>query len=520
MIKKTTAKGTGALSTFLFRFMLLAAVFFATAAQPVARARPPGGGPPPEARMACSGRSSGSECSFQAPHGTVSGTCLSMRGESVCVPSGGPEGQGSQDRGRSVRLDSGLQGPPSSLSFGRRDSNTPQADRRVVFRTRVYPPPEHPLEAVSRIPDTGQDRCFNETREIRCPEEGEPFFGQDANYAGSEPAYRDNGDGTVTDLNTGLMWSKAVDPAKVSLVEARKIAEEMNLGGYRDWRVPGIKELYSLMDFRGYTGLPERGDRSAGIPANAIPFIDTDYFDFSYGDTSSGERYIDAQWVSDTEYVSTTMGGSRTLFGVNFADGRIKGYGYERPGGRREKKFFVRFVRGPVYAQNDFEDHQDGTVTDHGTGLMWTRRDNGHAVSWKEALQYAENLTMAGHSDWRLPNAKELQSIVDYTRSPDTTYSPALDPVFQSSRITNEGGQPDFPYYWTSTTHLDGPNPGSDAAYIAFGRAIGQMAGRVMDVHGAGAQRGDPKTGEPSIGFGPQGDARRVRNYVRCVRNA
>ena len=62
----------------------------------------------------------------------------------------------------------------------------------------------------------------------------------------------------------------------------------------------------------------------------------------------------------------------------------------------------------------------------------------------------------------------------------------------------------------------------SGAAYIAFGEAQGQMFGTLMDVHGAGAQRSDPKTGNaadyPQY-FGPQGDVRYVFNYVRAVRN-
>ena len=44
-----------------------------------------------------------------------------------------------------------------------------------------------------------------------------------------------------------------------------------------------------------------------------------------------------------------------------------------------------------------------------------------------------------------------------------------------------------------------------------------------MDVHGAGCQRSDPKNGDPSdypTGLGPQGDARRINNYVRCVRSS
>ena len=61
------------------------------------------------------------------------------------------------------------------------------------------------------------------------------------------------------------------------------------------------------------------------------------------------------------------------------------------------------------------------------------------------------------------------------------------------------------------------------AVYIAFGEALGYMGGQWTDVHGAGAQRSDPKLGDPndwSEGNGPQGDAVRIYNYVRCVRDS
>jgi hypothetical protein len=211
------------------------------------------------------------------------------------------------------------------------------------------------------------------------------------------------------------------------------------------------------------------------------------------------------------------MNGDETLFGVNFADGRIKGYGYRNAQGKREKKFYARYVRGGPYCVNDFRDNGDGTISDLSTGLTWCRSDSGRAMTWGRALEYAESMVFAGHDDWRLPNARELQSIVDYSRSPDTTGSGAIDPVFSISEIKNEAGERDFPWFWTSTTHLDGPRPGSAAVYVAFGRALGKMRGRIMDVHGAGSQRSDPKIGKTAF-RGPQGDLLRITNYVRCVR--
>lgn len=374
-----------------------------------------------------------------------------------------------------------------------------------------------PAATMAVVVDTGQDRCYGVNSQVVCPAQGSPLYGQDAQYAGAAPAYRDNGDGTITDLNTGLMWSQGLSGRKVSPEEAEQIARGMTLGGHDDWRVPTIKELYSLIDFRGYTGF-DGSDGMNRVPNNAVPFINTDYFDFAYGNVDLGERYIDAQWLSSTHYVSTTMNGMDTVFGVNFADGRIKGYGYKRHGTNRVMKtFYVRYVRGRAYGENAFVDNGNGTVTDHSSGLMWTKRDSGRWMNWEQALGYCEAL-QSGGGDWRLPSVKELQYIVDYSRSPDTTASAAIDPLFQTTVITNEAGQQDYPFFWSSTTHLDGPRPGDSAAYVAFGRAIGTMQGRVMDVHGAGAQRSDPKAGRARLGHGPQGDGQRVENYVRCVR--
>ncbi len=376
------------------------------------------------------------------------------------------------------------------------------------------------------IVSTGQTECFDDDGQvIPPPKPGEPFYGQDAQIPQRKPAYHDNGDGTVTDLNTGLMWTRDPTP-KRTYREAIADARRCRIGGYNDWRLPTVKEVYSLILFSGIEPKPQNQS-----PMGARPFIDTKCFVFHYGQLEKGERVIDAQFATATLYTGQTLGGEPLMFGVNFADGRIKAYPTEG------KTFYVLYVRGnPNYGKNDFQDNGDGTITDRATGLMWMKYDSGHLkagscgdgrMTWREALEWAANLTYAGYSDWRLPTAKELQSIVDYTRNPDSTNSPAIDPVFEVTEIVNERGEKDYPYYWTSTTHV-GPSGGQNAVYLAFGRGLGWLfdpvtgQGVLVDIHGAGCQRSDPKKGDPRqfpFGRGPQGDVVRIFNFVRCVRN-
>ncbi len=421
---------------------------------------------------------------------------------------------------------------------------------------------------------TGQTKCYDNENEISPPEKGRPFYGQDAQYRGLAPSYKSNTDGlTVTDRVTGLTWQNSPDTDhngvidandKMTFAQAKALPAKLNaarFGGFNDWRLPSIKELYSLITFTGIDPSGPDMDES-----RVKPFIDTEIFRFGYGDTRHGERLIDAQFASSTLYTGPSVGGSGKLFGVNFADGRIKGYDLRLPGRGTEKTFYVLCVRGnPSYGKNDFRDNGDGTVTDHATGLTWTKDDSGKGMNWEEALAWVQARNREkylGHEDWRLPSAKELQSIVDYSRCPDATHSPAIDPVFRCTRITNEAGREDFPFYWTCTTH-DSVRGGSNAVYVAFGRASGWPGGgrksgggegrfppppmggppddappgptseqrsgsgaggaHFVDVHGAGAQRSDPKTGDPKSfphGRGPQGDTVRINNFIRCVRGA
>lgn len=358
------------------------------------------------------------------------------------------------------------------------------------------------------IVDTGVSTFFNNFRQIDEPKSGERFYGQDAHYQGNQPNYTDNQDGTITDNVTGLMWAKSVDK-KRSFQDALSYAKTAKIGGYDDWRLPTIKELYSLILFTG---------NARGTKAGSKLYIDTEYFNQPIGDIAKGEREIDAQVWSSTQYVGRTMRNDRTVFGVNFIDGRIKGYSMFNLKKRAPQMMYARLVRGNTdYGQNNFIDNGDGTITDLSTNLMWQKADSNKAMNWEDALAYAENLTFANHEDWRLPNAKELQSIVDYTRSLQTTNSAAIDPLFETTKIKDMNGELQYPYFWSSTTHVD-----SAAVYIAFGEAKGLMNGQLLDVHGAGSQRSDAKSGSHKDypkAFGPQGDIQMVYNYVRAVRS-
>ena len=350
------------------------------------------------------------------------------------------------------------------------------------------------FEGSGAVVDTGQETCYDNDGEINAPAPGEPFYGQDAQYDGVAFRYQVNGDGTVTDLNTGLMWQRTPDfDNRMSWYDAGDYAENLALAGYDDWRLPTIKELTSIAAFYGsmhtYT-----------------PYIDTEYFDFEF--PGPPWRDMDGQYWSSNLYIGDVFNGQEAAFGFNFADGHIKGYPTGRMvsggGGAPEMLGYVRCVRGDSYGENVFVDNGDGTVTDMSTGLTWQRSDDGVGRNWEETLAYAEGLELAGYDDWRLPNAKELQIIIDYTRN-----DPAIDPDF--TNVDSDG------WNWTSTTHGDGFY--RNAVYLCFGKGVAYNG---TDVHGAGALRSDPKAGDPADypeGMGPQNDEVRIYNYVRCVRN-
>ncbi|UOD35128.1 hypothetical protein DSN97_01975 [Deferribacteraceae bacterium V6Fe1] len=107
---------------------------------------------------------------------------------------------------------------------------------------------------------------------------------------------------------------------------------------------------------------------------------------------------------------------------------------------------------------------------------------------------------------------------MDYSYSPSATDTEkigcAIDPnMFTCSEITNEAGESDCPYYWSSTSaHFTAGEPFYYAWYVAFGRAVNNEG---LDFHGAGAVRFDTKVEGGPLGEGGE----RYYNYIRLVRD-
>ncbi len=348
------------------------------------------------------------------------------------------------------------------------------------------------------IVDTGQASCYDEDGEqITCPVMGEDFYGQDAQFDTTLASYTNNGDGTITDKNTGLVWQKSPANSGLNYTEAEIYCASLVLGEYGDWRIPATKELFSISDF-----------------SQGWPYLNTNYFDLAIDrEVSKDEQY----WTE--LYVGTTVEGrDEAAFGVNHATGHIKAYAATVSG---QFGNYVRCVRGDSYGKNDYVDNGDKTITDKATGLMWSQADSGEGMEWEEALAYAESSTLAGHNDWRLPNIKELQSIVDYTKSPtasdEANLGPAIDTDFFEitelpSGTTNY--DTDYGYFWSSTSAYFGGNSLEFyyAWYVAFGTAVDNDGD---DFHGAGGVRFDTKTEDGPLAEGGE----RYYNYVRLVRD-
>jgi len=214
-------------------------------------------------------------------------------------------------------------------------------------------------------------------------------YGEDSDYTTNVPSLSTNQDGTISDSNTGLLWYVA--GASGSWRHAMDYCAALEWAGYSDWRLPSVRELIFITDYSSVSSYPSWSSTSDAF---------TDLF----------------AWVVGLS------GGSASV---------------------REKSssLWIQCVRGESPAGPAFLVHGDETVTDLATGLMWQQQYD-YTDYFDEAVGHCENLTLAGYDDWRLPDIKELVSIVDYG-----IYWPAFHTAYFPYPATLP--QPTF---WSSTS--------------------------------------------------------------------
>jgi hypothetical protein len=275
--------------------------------------------------------------------------------------------------------------------------------------------------ATFKLPDTGQTTCYDTSGNvINCA-----GAGQDGSYSINPMSYTDNSDGTVTDYNTGLTWQKQDDGKSYNWYQAsgtyyvsnypssQNVCESLNLGGHTDWRLPTEKELGNIVDY----SVPYPGPT---IKSTVFPNTQSSFY-------WSSTVYVEgpSAWIVDF-----ARGGSGSVSESN--------------------SYYVRCVRGGQSSQM-LVDNGDSTVTDNNTGLMWQQGEPGN-MSWGNALSYCQGLSLINHADWRLPNIRELESLVD-----DTRRVPAINTSFFPNAYASS--------YWSSTTSSSDP---SGAWYVGF----------------------------------------------------
>src|SRR5947209_1174236 len=328
---------------------------------------------------------------------------------------------------------------------------------------------EHPAE--SRVPRTGQEKCWDTRgRQIHSPQ----GTGQDGEIKKGErspdPRFTDNQDGTVTDNFTKLIWLKNADALgelkwEDALDRTRRLASgshHLNDGSAAgDWRMPNLREMLSLIDYGRYEPIIPEGHPFENVrtaiywtstslaPAARMSWMMT----LGIGPTVFDIKFsLNRTWPVRGKSPVVPRTGQKVAFDSNGDPTNAEGTGQDG-----------ELQAGRPFPDPRFTDNGDGTVTDNMTHLVWLKDGNpfGFRV-WEEGLALCDALSDGDAGlkdgskpgDWRLPNIREIESLVDYNEA-----GPCLPKghPFQNVRPSS---------YWTSTSVEAAP---TEAMFIILG---------------------------------------------------
>jgi hypothetical protein len=284
-------------------------------------------------------------------------------------------------------------------------------------------------------PDSATGTCAGEAGVIACPANSAALYGQDGTYRVAVPSYTVTVD-TVADTVTGLMWERIADGTLRTYADADARCAARSLAGFDDWRLPTRLELVSLLDHGRATG--------GALPA-------------AFAAASGG-----AHWTSSMSGLTATtyyfvVNDAYGIWSMTFATNTLNS----------------RCVRGTGLTGT--KQVGTDTVVDTLTGLEWQRSAlDDTEITWAAALAYCEALVHAGHNDWRLPNLKELATIVDESAS----MAPFIDQAqFGTSAATMYwSSSPSllFPGYANALQTSSGISPNRDMTLTASARCVRQ----------------------------------------------
>jgi hypothetical protein len=343
-----------------------------------------------------------------------------------------------------------------------------------------------------RIPDTNLRACMGtsggQVRDgtIPCPPEigtpacadtdycgGDAQYGWDTQHPASARFARvgDGAEPVVRDAVTGLEWMGCVqgqrgancagDPGVVDGYEAESLCGASSWGGHDDWVLPDAHALQSIVDY-GRTSPSFDLQAFPNTPSGFADDYEKWWIECAWTRTSYARR-ADVAWAVITNNGDVSQGS-----GVPYHLNDRAADGWEgctvRCVRAHERPAHARFVT----LDGDLD---EPVVADLYGGRMWMGCSAGQRgpgcdgaasmLDWRSSLSWCEAATWGGFSDWRLPDVKELRSLVD-----ETQVSPAIDgEVFPSTPHYGPDQTPNIGNYWSSTarTYND------FALYVDFG---------------------------------------------------
>jgi hypothetical protein len=357
------------------------------------------------------------------------------------------------------------------------------------------------------VPRTGQTTCYDQGgAQIACAGTGQDGDKQ-AGVAWPMPRFVDNGDGTVTDNLTGLIWLKDANcfgrvDWQTALNAANTLAAandgqcglaDGSVPG--DWRLPNVKELQSLIDYGQAAPALSAGHPFSGVQLAIFYWSSTStsdvpglvpniawYVEFGDGGINVVAKAVtNAVWpvrdgpnLAVGQLAPVPRTGQTTCYDQNNAQIACAGTGQDG-----DK------LAGVAWPTPRFIDNGNGTVTDQLTGLIWLKDANCSAISpatQQTALDKANGLANgqcgltdgSAPGDWRLPNVGELESLIDYGQR-----DPALPAGHPFTGVQSAYGVQST--YYRSSTSLVRPSRPPRLVYL-FNGYVAQDSGVALSV--------------------------------------